>query len=85
MDNNEIGQNSNWDETQFYMNSIVETHVFFEPDKAIQLAQKAENPIDLLRYAIQFEKDTILFFFSLSKYVKGQKAKKYWMQLLMKR
>ena len=69
-------QNSNWEEAQFYMESIVKTHVFHEPDKAIQLAQKAENAIDLIRYAIQFEKDTILFFFSLSKYVKGQKAEK---------
>ena len=40
------------------------------------MAQKAENTIYLIRYAIQFEKDTILFFFSLSKYVKGQKAEK---------
>ncbi len=76
IDNNEIEQNPNWEEAQFYMESIVKTHVFHEPDKAIQMAQKAENAIDLIRYAIQFEKDTILFFFSLSKYVKGQKAEK---------
>ena len=76
IDNNEIEQNPNWDEAQFYMESIVKTHVFHEPNNAIQMAQKAENAIDLIRYAIQFEKDTILFFFSLSKYVKGQKAEK---------
>ena len=58
-------QNSNWEEAQFYMESIVKTHVFHEPDKAIQMAQKAENAVDLIRYAIQFEKDTILFFFCL--------------------
>jgi len=69
-------QNPNWEEAQFYMEAIVKTHVFHESDKAIQMAQKAENAIDLIGYAIQFEKDTILFFFSLSKYVKGQKAEK---------
>ena len=76
IDNIETEQNSNWEEAQFYMESIVKTHVFHEPDNAIQMAQKAENAVDLIRYAIQFEKDTILFFFSLSKYVKGQKAEK---------
>lgn len=76
IDNVEIEQNSSWEEAQFYMESLVETHVFYDPDKAIQLAGKAKDTIELLRYAIQFEKDTILFFFSLSKYVKGQKAGK---------
>ena len=76
IDNIETEQNSNWEEAQFYMESIVKTHVFHEPDNAIQMAQKAENAVDLIRYAIQFEKDTILFFFSLSKYVKGQKVGK---------
>ena len=76
INNNEIKQNTNWEEAQFYMESIVKTHVFYEPDKAIQMAQKSENATDLIKYAIQFEKDTILFFYSLSKYVKGQKAEK---------
>jgi rubrerythrin len=74
IDNVDMGQSSNWEEAQFYMESIVKTHVFYEPDKAIQLAQKAENIEELLKYAIQFEKDTILFFFSFSKHVKGHKA-----------
>ncbi|NQT64986.1 MAG: ferritin family protein [FCB group bacterium] len=76
IDNEDMGQCSNWEEAQFYIESIVKTHVFYEPDKAIQLAQKAANIDDLLKYAVQFEKDTILFFFSLSRYVNGQKAEK---------
>jgi rubrerythrin len=53
---------------------VVESHVFSKPENAIHLAQKAANVVELLKYAIQFEKDTILFFFAFAKHIKGQKA-----------
>ena len=76
IDQTELEQNSNWEEAQFYMESIVKTHVFYEPSNAIQMAKNAENTADLITYAIQFEKDSIIFFFSLKKYVKNHKTEK---------
>ena len=38
------------------------------------MAQKAKDVKELISHAIQFEKDTILFFFTFSRHVKGQKA-----------
>lgn len=76
IDNIDIRESSSWEEAQFYMESIVGYHVFNEPGKAIQLAQQAENVAELLKYAIQFEKDTLLFFYAMSKYIVSQKAQK---------
>ncbi len=74
IDNLDLRESPSWEEAQSYIESVVESHVFNEPGKAIQLAQKAENVAELLKFAIQFEKDTILFFFAFSKHVKGHKA-----------
>ena len=74
IDNVDLSESPSWEDAQFYMESFVESHVFNETGKAIQLAQKAENAAELLKYAIQFEKDTLLFFFSLSRNIKGLKA-----------
>ena len=76
IDNVDIRENSSWEEAQFYMESIVGSHVFDDSGKAIQLAQQAKDVAELLKYAIQFEKDTLLFFYAMSKYVISQKAQK---------
>ncbi len=68
--NNEI----DWDQIEFYVNTLIGTHVFSEPDSAIKLAQNAKNSKEMLEFAIQFEKDTLLFFHTISKYVKRNKS-----------
>jgi len=76
IDKLDIAESPSWEEAQPYIESVVESHVFSKPENAIHLAQRAENVVDLLNSAIQFEKDTILFFFALTKYLTGQKADK---------
>ena len=74
IDKLDIAESSSWEEAQDYIESVVESHVFSKPENAIHLAQKAADAVELVNYAIQFEKDTILFFFAFAKHVKGQKA-----------
>ena len=74
IDNFDLQDSPSWKEAQIYIESVVDSHVFSSEDSAIQLAQKAKDAGELLKYAVQFEKDTILFFFTFSRYVKEQKA-----------
>ncbi|MDO9577025.1 MAG: ferritin family protein [Candidatus Cloacimonadales bacterium] len=74
IDNLDLRESPGWKEAKSYIESMVESHVFNDEGKAIQLAQKAENATELLKYAVQFEKDTILFFYTFSRYVQEKKA-----------
>lgn len=71
-----IEDSPTWKDAKDYIETVVESHVFNDSDKAIQLAQNASDVSQLLDYAVQFEKDTILFFFAISKHIKGEKAEK---------
>ncbi len=66
----------NWDEAKSYIQSMVDTHLFSQPEKAIQLAASARDMKDLVSNAIQFEKDTLLFFYFIKKFVSNKKSKK---------
>lgn len=74
LDDYDIRNEKNWDEIEFYADTLVGTHVFSKPDSAIKLANKAKNGKELFEYAVKFEKDTLLFFHSIRKYVKNKKA-----------
>ena len=63
-----------WEEGRGYLNVIVKSHIFNEPESAINLALKAKNEKEIIDYAITFEKDTLLFFHSIIKYVENEKA-----------
>lgn len=56
-----------WDIVQDYIRSHAESHVFHQPGSAIKMAQKARDEVEIIRYAIGFEKDTILYFTSIHK------------------
>ena len=76
IDNFDLNSDINWDEAKLYIQSMVDTHLFSQPEKAIQLAAKARNMKDLVSNAIQFEKDTLLFFYFIKKFVAKEKSKK---------
>jgi rubrerythrin len=74
LDNFELKKKTSWEDAKLYIQSMVDTHIFNDPDKAINLAAEADNVKELLTYAIQFEKDTILFFHVFKQHVEGIKA-----------
>jgi rubrerythrin len=64
-----------WNQTSAYLNSIVKAHIFTKPGAAIALAGKAESVEDILKFAIQFEKDTLLYFHSLKEKTNSDAAR----------
>lgn len=76
IDNFDLSSDINWDEATLYIQSMVDTHLFNQPEKAIQLAANARDMKYLVSNAIQFEKDTLLFFYFMKKFVANEKSKK---------
>lgn len=54
-----------YDEYKAYVHVAMENALFAGPDKALALAEKAEDRETALRAAMDFEKDTLLFFYDL--------------------
>ncbi len=53
------------EEYQYYLKATLEGHLFSGPDKALAVADKAEDATLALQGAIGFEKDTLLFYYDL--------------------
>lgn len=53
------------DEYRRYLQATLEGHLFSGPDKALAVAEKAEDATLALQGAIGFEKDTLLFYYEL--------------------
>jgi rubrerythrin len=54
-----------WDEYQGYLGATVQSAFFEGPDKALALAETVEDEQEAVRMAIDFEKETLLFFYDL--------------------
>lgn len=65
----------NWSEEEDYIGSMVNERLFDSPDKVIQLVKDAKNTDELIDLAIDFEKETLHYFQSISKYITERKAK----------
>ncbi len=76
IDNFNLNSDIDWEEAKLYIQSMVDTHLFNQPEKAINLAVSAQNIKELISNAVQFEKDTLLFFYSIKKFITGEKSKK---------
>ncbi len=63
-----------WELVASYLKTIVDSRIFNSPDAAIQLATKAQDVIAILDHAIQFEKDTLLFFHTIKDAITNPKA-----------
>ncbi|MDX9719279.1 MAG: ferritin family protein [Myxococcota bacterium] len=57
---------------QAYLRTVVETRVFPTPEAARKLVDDLGNEIDAIRFAISFEKDTVLFFHDLRRMVREE-------------
>ncbi|MFO7660650.1 MAG: ferritin family protein [Candidatus Cloacimonadaceae bacterium] len=63
-----------WELVASYLKTIVESRIFNTEDAAIKLATEARDVKDILNYAIQFEKDTLLFFHTVKDSIANPKA-----------
>ena len=58
-----------WDELTAYLKVITDSRFFLGPDKALALAQAAKNEQEALESALQFEKETLLFYLETARLV----------------
>lgn len=63
-----------WELVASYLKTIVESRIFNSENAAIKLATNAQNVKDIVDYAIQFEKDTLLFFHTIKDALVNPKA-----------
>jgi len=64
------------------MKAMVDSRLFNTPDAAIKLATDAKNFNDVLKYAIAFEKDTLLFFYSIYDNITEDKSRRVIHQII---
>lgn len=55
----------NWDELVRYLKAITDSRFFLGPGKGMVLAQAAKSEQEALEFALQFEKETLLFYLEL--------------------
>jgi rubrerythrin len=65
-----------WDEYRGYLGATVQSAFFEGPDKALALAETVNDHEEAVRMAMEFEKETLLFFYDLREIVpaSGRKA-----------
>ncbi len=63
-----------WDEVSNYMRAFVESEFFLGKGKALPAMDHVKTVQDVIKFAIGFEKETLLYFFELRSLVKEKKA-----------
>jgi rubrerythrin len=77
-----LGLSPDWELVGNYMKAMVDSRLFNTPDAAIKLATDAKNFNDVLKYAIAFEKDTLLFFYSIYDNITEDKSRRVIHQII---
>lgn len=75
-DYEKLGDPINWQEAASYLKSIADCHVFSKADASIKLAVSASDEMEIIDFAIQFEKDTLIFFHSLHQHTTDRLTRK---------
>lgn len=57
----------NWEEASLYIKAMTDSAFFSGEDKAIQRVRESKSEKEILKSAIDFEKETLLFFSELSR------------------
>ncbi|MDI3504594.1 MAG: hypothetical protein PWP64_1530 [Candidatus Cloacimonadota bacterium] len=74
MQNLEVTQD--WELVSEYLKTIVDARIFKSEDAAIKKAANAEDLMEILDFAISFEKDTLLYFHTLNDNIPHPKTRK---------
>ncbi|MCL4458000.1 MAG: hypothetical protein M1147_02415 [Nitrospirae bacterium] len=59
-----------WEEASQYMRAIVESEFFLGKNKALPSMEKIQSVEDAVNFALGFEKETLLYFYEISRLVK---------------
>lgn len=59
-----------WEEASQYMRAIVESEFFLGKNKALPSMEKIQSVEDAVNFALGFEKETLLYFYAISRLVK---------------
>ncbi len=62
----------NWEEAKLYLEALVDSKFFASPEKAINLAKEAKDELGIINSAMNFEKETLLFFYQILEMIKSQ-------------
>ena len=62
----------NWEEAKLYLEALVDSKFFASPEKAINLAKEAKDELEVINSAMNFEKETLLFFYQILEMIKSQ-------------
>ena len=65
-------QLENWDEAAPYLRAIVESEFFLGKNKSLPSLEHLTSAADCVRYAIGFEKETLLYYYGLKDSVNNQ-------------
>lgn len=60
-----------WDQFQAYTGALLQQHFFANPENALNLANEAKDEREALQAALNFEKETLLFFHELQDVLRG--------------
>jgi rubrerythrin len=71
-DDIDLKDHPDWNEVRSYINALLDSHIFNEEDAALKLINKAETDKEIIKFAMIFEKDTLLFFHSLKKFISNK-------------
>ena len=64
------GGAEDWDEVSHYLRAIVESEFFLGSNKSLPSLEHIKTPEEAVKFALDFEKDTLLYFYSMRDIVK---------------
>ncbi len=62
----------NWEEAKLYLEALIDSKFFASPEEAINLAKEAKDELEVINSAMNFEKETLLFFYQILEMIKSQ-------------
>ncbi|MDO9577026.1 MAG: ferritin family protein [Candidatus Cloacimonadales bacterium] len=65
LDYEKLGDLIDWQQAASYLKAISDAHIFSDPAASIKLATSASDESEIIEFAFRFEKDTLIFFYSL--------------------
>ncbi|MCK9328355.1 MAG: ferritin family protein [Candidatus Cloacimonetes bacterium] len=65
LDDLELDDSGDWETISNYIKTITDFRLFNNKDSAVRLAAQAVSEDEIFEYAIRFEKDTILYFYTI--------------------